>query len=259
MKTERIDKILSHHGFGTRRDVKKLLHQGVVKINGVLCMSPDQAIDTKKDEVTVNDEFVQIKENVYLMMNKCADVVCSTKDGVHSTVLDIVPEEYKLSFLGGDLHPIGRLDIDTEGLLLLTTDGSLTHRLTSPKHHISKTYYVRLEKGLDEKDQKSLTQAFANGLEIPPEGNESGFLAKKAELVWPSEEGGNYLTEEGPLASEVLITIYEGKYHQVKRMFSVCGNKVIYLKRVSVGSLTLDAGLKPGQVRELTPEELDLL
>ena len=143
--------------------------------------------------------------------------------------------------------------------MLLTTDGTLTHRLISPKNRIPKTYHVKLEKGLDTREQNRYSQLFEDGLFVPAEGNESEFTALPAELIWPSEENGNYLTENGPESSEVLITIYEGKYHQVKRMFAACGNKVIGLKRLSVGNLYLDSGLALGECRELTQEELNLL
>ena len=259
MKKERLDKVLSHHGFGSRKDAKKLLHSGRVKINGKVCTLADVSIDLEKDILSIDDEVLRLRRHVYLMMNKCADVVCSNKDGIHSTVFDLVPEEHKDSHLEGELHCIGRLDIDTEGLLLLTTDGNLTHRLISPKNRIPKTYHVKLEKGLDTREQNRYSQLFKDGLFVPAEGNESEFTALPAELVWPSEENGNYLTENGPESSEVLITIYEGKYHQVKRMFAACGNKVIGLKRLSIGNLYLDSGLALGECRELTQEELNLL
>lgn len=259
MKKERLDKILSHHGFGSRKDAKKLLHSGSVKINGKVCTLADVSINLEKDVVSIDDEILRIRKHVYLMMNKCADVVCSNKDGIHTTVFDLVPEEHKIPFMGGELHCIGRLDIDTEGLLLLTTDGSLTHKLISPKNKIPKTYHVKLKKGLDLREQNRYTELFKAGLFVPAEGNESEFTAMSSELIWPSEENGNYLTEDGPESSEVLVTIYEGKYHQVKRMFAACGNEVISLKRLSIGNLYLDSGLELGQCRELTQEELDLL
>lgn len=259
MKTERLDKILTHHGYGSRKDVKKLLHDQRVQINGVMCLSPETHIDTDVDIISIDNKDLEIRRNIYLMLNKCQGVVCSTKDGVHKTVIDLVPKEYLISLLGGELHPIGRLDIDTEGLLLLTTDGTLTHRLTSPKNHIPKTYLVHLRDAIDEEKQIEYSKLFAEGLDIPPEANEDGFISKPAELVWPSAEGCDLLETNGPLADQVLITITEGKYHQVKRMFSKVGNEVVYLKRVSIGTLQLDSGLKLGECRELRAEELELL
>lgn len=259
MRTERIDKVLAHHGFGSRKDVKKLIHDGQVLINGIICSMSDEQIDIENDILVVNDKQIDIRNHVYLMMNKCKDVVCSTKDGIHKTVLDILPQEYKISFLGGDMHPVGRLDIDTEGLLLLTTDGSLTHKLTSPKNHVSKTYYVKLRDAVNTEEQNIYSKAFLEGLDVKAEGNEAGFKSKQSELVWPSEDNCDLLKSDGVCATDVLITIYEGKYHQVKRMFATVGNEVTYLKRISIGNLKLDFGLKPGEIRELQKEELSLL
>jgi len=246
MKTERIDKILAHHGFGTRKEVKKLLHAKRVLVNGEVCVSQDKHIHTETDTITVDDEILVLRHHVYLMLHKCVDVVCSTKDGLHKTVLDILPEEYQIPFMGGDLHPIGRLDIDTEGLLLLTTDGALTHILTSPKNHIPKTYFVRLENPVTQENQQEWKALFAQGIHVGPEGKEAEFDAQSAELDWVSER-------------EATLTIYEGKYHQVKRMFKEMGNHVIYLKRTKIASLSLDENLKLGECRELTEEEKEKL
>lgn len=246
MKTERIDKILAHHGFGTRKEVKKLLHARRVLVNGEVCVSQDAHINTETDTICVDDEVLVLRHHVYLMLNKCVDVVCSTRDGLHRTVLDILPDEYQIPFMGGDLHPIGRLDIDTEGLLLLTTDGSLTHILTSPKNHIPKTYFVRLENSVSLENQQEWKALFAKGIHVSSEGKEAEFDAQSAELVWLSD-------------NEARLTIYEGKYHQVKRMFKEMGNQVIYLKRTKIGSLDLDESLSLGECRELTEEEKEKL
>lgn len=248
MKTQRLDKILSHHGYGSRKDAKKLLHKGLVQVNGDVCTNADTPIAIETDVVSIDGQILELREHVYLMLNKPAGVVCSTKDGIHKTVLDILPSKYRVSFLGGDVHPVGRLDIDTEGLLLLTTDGELTHRLTSPKKHISKKYYVQLSADSDEKTQKYYTQQCEKGFAVPHEGNEDGFIAQESILEWLNDKG-----------TEAFLTIYEGKYHQVKRMFSALGNEVVYLKRVSIGSLELDMTLKPGECRELHPEEFEKL
>ncbi|MCR5698430.1 MAG: rRNA pseudouridine synthase [Treponemataceae bacterium] len=259
MKKERLDKILSHHGFGSRKDCKSLIHSGRVFVNGETCTDCEFPIDTEVDVIRIDDEVLQIREHVYIMMNKCQDVVSSTKDGLHKTVLDLLSSEYKINFLGGDLHPIGRLDIDTEGLLLLTTDGKLTHTLTSPKNHVVKTYYARLKNPVDIANQKEYSALFSSGLNVIAEGHEEAFVAKSATLVWPNENKCEYLTEFGDASSEVMISISEGKYHQVKRMFATVGNEVVFLKRISVGPLSLDAGLKPGEYRELTADEIRLL
>ena len=248
MKTQRLDKILSHHGYGSRKDAKKLLHKGFVLVNGQLCSNADSPINIDTDTVTVDGTVLQLRHHVYLMLNKPSGIVCSTKDGIHKTVIDILPPQYRVSFLGGDVHPVGRLDIDTEGLLLLTTDGEMTHRLTSPKKHISKTYYLKLADKTDEKAQSYYKEQCEKGFAVPHEGNEDGFITQESALEWLNNSG-----------DEALLTIYEGKYHQVKRMMQTLGNEVVYLKRVAVGSLELDETLHPGECRELKPEEFDKL
>jgi len=248
MKTQRLDKILSHHGYGSRKDAKKLLHKGFVLVNGQICSNADSPINIDTDTVTVDGTVLQLRHHVYLMLNKPSGIVCSTKDGIHKTVIDILPPQYRVSFLGGDVHPVGRLDIDTEGLLLLTTDGEMTHRLTSPKKHISKTYYLKLADKTDEKAQSYYKEQCEKGFAVPHEGNEDGFITQESALEWLNNSG-----------DEALLTIYEGKYHQVKRMMQTLGNEVVYLKRVAVGSLYLDEMLKPGDCRELKPEEFDKL
>ncbi|HOE08277.1 MAG TPA: pseudouridine synthase [Treponemataceae bacterium] len=248
MKTQRLDKILSHHGYGSRKDAKKLLHKGFVLVNGQICSNADSPINIDTDTVTVDGTLLQLRHHVYLMLNKPSGIVCSTKDGIHKTVIDILPPQYRVSFLGGDVHPVGRLDIDTEGLLLLTTDGEMTHRLTSPKKHISKTYYLKLADNTDEKAQSYYKEQCEKGFAVPHEGNEDGFITQESALEWLNNSG-----------DEALLTIYEGKYHQVKRMMQTLGNEVVYLKRVAVGSLYLDEMLKPGDCRELKPEEFDKL
>ncbi len=243
MKTQRLDKILSHHGYGSRKDAKRILHQGLVLVNNMVCTNADAQISINDDTVTVEGRTLELRHHVYLMMNKPGNVVCSTKDGLHKTVLDILPSQYKVSFLGGDLHPVGRLDIDTEGLLLLTTDGELTHRLTSPKKHISKKYYARLADTVSDELQKKYIEECKKGFDVSREGNEEGFCALPSELEWIASD-------------EAYLTIYEGKYHQVKRMFKTLGNEVVYLKRTAVGELKLDETLRTGECRELQPEEI---
>lgn len=246
MKKERLDKILSHHGFGSRKDVKTLVRKGLVQVNGKICLNCETGIDDEADEIFVDGEKVVLRKNVYIMMNKAQNVVTSTKDGIHRTVLDELSDDYKINFLGGNLHPVGRLDVDTEGLLLLTTDGSLTHHLTSPKNHVPKTYFVVLKNPVASSEQQNLVKKFALGFEVVPDGNESAFCCQSANLVWISENSAQ-------------LTIHEGKYHQVKRMFKTFENEVIFLKRISVGKLCLDEKLSTGEYRELTEEELSLL
>ncbi len=249
--TQRIDKILATCGFGTRKEAKNLLHTGTVTVDGKVVTVADTQVDPNVQEIAVDGEVLNIRHHVYLMLNKPANVVSSTKDGEHQTVLDLLDKEYNHRFPGGEIHMVGRLDIDTEGLLLLTTDGSLTHRLTSPKNHISKKYFVRLKEGVSPAEAENYKEKFGAGIEVPRESSEEAFVAKPAELEW--------LNPEESSVAEAYLTIYEGKYHQVKRMFAAMGNEVIYLKRVAVGELQLDPNLASGAARELTAEELELL
>lgn len=245
---ERIDKILAHHGFGSRKDVKKLLRDECVTVNGKFVYDPGFQLDIEKDIVCVDEEEIRLQHDVYIMMNKCQDVVCANKDGEHRTVFDLLDDSLRHKFLGGELHCMGRLDIDTEGLLILTTDGKLTHRLLSPKTHAPKTYAVGLRDSLTQEEKEKYTEKFSKGFWIDREGNENGFDAQPALIQFVNEE-----------RIDCLLTIYEGKYHQVKRMFSQLGNEVVYLKRVKMGQLQLDPTISPGSYRELTREEIALL
>lgn len=293
MAQERLDKILAKQGFGTRKDARRLIRQGLVCVNGAVCKAPETHIETSTDVLTVEGKTLVLKTHYYFMMNKCAGVVCSAKDGLHKTVFDLlqetppvtplrkVPTEMscsesdtdevgadsvgtdfidsvssdadadilapiRQSIISGELHLVGRLDIDTEGLLLLTTDGGLTHRLISPKSHVTKTYYIRLETPVSPEEQKTYSQQAEKGILIAPEGNDEEYLCKPAALTWIS-----------PLECTLVIT--EGRYHQVKRMMAALGNKVLYLKRQAMAELHLDETLQPGQYRELREEEIRLL
>ena len=280
---DRIDKILSHHGFGSRKDVKKLLRDERITVNGKFVYDSGFLIDISTDEVCVDGEKIRLQHDVYIMMNKCADVVCANKDGEHRTVFDLLDDSLRHKFLGGDLHCMGRLDIDTEGLLLLTTDGKLTHRLLSPKTHAPKTYAVGLRDSLTEEEKQKYREKFSKGFYIAPEGNEAGFDAQPAEIqfavrseqlsiinstgeVSPSLQSPSAFSATPSAGTprnapniDCLLTIYEGKFHQVKRMFAQLGNEVVYLKRVKMGELELDPTLPLGGYRELTEEEITLL
>ena len=269
---DRIDKILSHHGFGSRKDVKKLLRDERVTVNGKFVYDSGFQLDIEKDVVCVDDEEIKLQHDVYIMMNKCQNVVCANKDGEHQTVFDLLDESLRHKFLGGDLHCMGRLDIDTEGLLILTTDGKLTHRLLSPKTHAPKTYAVGLRDSLTEEEKQKYSEKFSKGFWIDREGNEEGFDAQSAELVFleandaaarmrqKANESANRNSESSRQnVADCLLTIYEGKFHQVKRMFAQLGNEVVYLKRVKMGNLELDPSLSPGGYRELTEEEIQKL
>jgi len=243
MKTERLDKVLSHHGFGTRKDVKKLLHSGVVKIDDEICYNGNIHIDLDKSKIEVDNQILCIRKDVYLMMNKPAGVVCSNRDGLHKTVFDLLNDYYKQDFLGGSLHLVGRLDIDTEGLLLFTTDGNLTHRLTSPKTHVTKTYHIELQDFVPEELRPQITRRFADGVHIAPDGDDGEYDCKPANLIWIDGQ-----------TCQLVIT--EGRYHQVKRMIAAAGNKVKKLTRIAIGNLELDKTLLLGDYRELTDKEL---
>lgn len=247
MSTDRIDKILAHEGFGTRKDVRKYFRASKVLVNGQVITDPGFHCDIDKDEISVEGEILNIEKNIYLMMNKPQNTVCANKDGLHQTVFDLLEEQYRIGFALENLHLIGRLDIDTEGLLIFTTDGKLTHRLISPKTNCPKKYFVRLENSIDENLKNEYEKKLAAGIRIPAEDNENEADCLPAKIEFTSSD------------DEVYLTIVEGKYHQVKRMFRALGNKVIFLKRVSINELKLDENLSPGSYRKMRPEEVALL
>ena len=222
MEKVRLDKILSKSGLGSRNDVKKLIKQGRVTAGG----KPVKSASDKYDPAVVefDGQAVNYREFVYIIMNKPAGVISATEDNLHTTVIDLLGEEYA-SF---DMFPVGRLDIDTEGLLLITNDGKLAHELLSPAKHIPKTYYARLDKKLSEENIKALE----SGVDI------GGYITKPAEVE---------ICTDG-----AFITIYEGKFHQVKKMFSAVGATVLYLKRISMGTLTIPEGMEIGQYAEVS-------
>lgn len=257
---ERIDRILAHHGYGSRKDVKKLLRTACVTRNGERILDPATRIDPEADALAVDGTPLTLRRDLYLMMHKCADVVCANRDGEHRTVFDLLAPELRRTFFGSALHHVGRLDIDTEGLLILTSDGALTHRLISPKSHIAKTYAVRLRDTPDETARTTYTAQFAQGLRVAPEGNAPAFDAQSATLAWLCDGADiDETTARNAAGCDCLLTLHEGKFHQVKRMFAAVGNEVVYLKRVAVGALKLDAALAPGEYRELTDDELSQL
>lgn len=232
----RLDKMLANSGFGTRKEVKKLLKTGVVKVDGNVVKDAKVHVDPEVQEVTVHDDIVEYREFIYLMMHKPPGLLSATEDHRQETVVDILQEEDKIF----EPFPVGRLDKDTEGLLLLTNDGQLSHQLLSPKKHVPKTYYAKIDGEVTEDD----IQAFQQGVTL-----DDGYETLPAELK---------ILEAGP-ESQIEITIVEGKFHQVKRMFQAVGKTVTYLKRLSMGELKLDEDLELGEYRELTDEELELL
>ena len=241
MKTVRLDKFLSDAGLGTRSQVKTFLKKGAVSVNGTVVLKPETKICPETDAVICRGVPVTHTEFFYYMLNKPAGFVSATEDKSAATVLSLLKDAP-----GRGLFPVGRLDKDTEGLLLITNDGALAHRLLSPRHHVEKTYYVRAAGSVTAADLEKLE----SGVEI---GEKALTLPAKAKLlsVIPSPEGS--------AVSEVELSICEGKYHQVKRMFHAIGAPVLFLKRHSMGSLSLDENLAPGAFRPLTPEEIAAL
>ncbi|MEA3320798.1 MAG: pseudouridine synthase [Bacillota bacterium] len=232
----RLDKMLANSGFGTRKEVKKLLKTGVVKVDGNVVKDAKVHVDPEMQEVTVHDDIVEYREFIYLMMHKPPGLLSATEDYRQETVVDILQEEDKMF----EPFPVGRLDKDTEGLLILTNDGQLAHQLLSPKKHVPKTYYAKIDGEVTVED----IEAFKQGVTL-----DDGYETLPAELK---------ILDAGS-ESQIEITIVEGKFHQVKRMFQAVGKTVIYLKRLSMGELKLDEDLELGEYRELTDEELELL
>jgi 16S rRNA pseudouridine516 synthase len=230
----RLDKYLCETGFGTRSQVKDLLKKGQVMVNGEVVKKPELKINETTDQILCQGKKASYQKNIYLMLHKPAGVVSATEDNREKTVLDLVrPEDRK-----NGLFPVGRLDKDTEGLLLLTDDGELAHRLLSPKKHVDKTYYAKI----DGQVTKEHIEQFREGLDI---GDEKKTLPAVLTILL-----------SGPV-SEIEITIHEGRFHQIKRMFEAVGCKVTYLKRLSMGSLVLDETLPPEEYRPLTEAELE--
>lgn len=231
---ERLDKILANAMVGSRKEVVKLIRSGSVCCDGVAVTDPGSKINPDLVSLTVNGNPVCYREQFYLMMNKPQGYVCATEDTRDKTVLDLLPDD---QFPKQKLFPAGRLDKDTEGFVFLTTDGKLAHRVTGPKNHVNKKYYVEVDKPL----QSEWTNNFQQGIQI-----DDGYQCKSAFLEILSDNSCH-------------LTIFEGKFHQVKRMFEALGTTVTYLKRVQIGSLLLDKGLELGEYREILPEELTLI
>lgn len=232
----RLDKYLCETGWGTRSQVKELLKKGQVTVNGAVSKKPEQKIDEKNDVICCQGQQVSYEKYVYYLLHKPAGTVSATEDKREKTVLDLLSAEDQKK----GLFPVGRLDKDTEGLLLLTNDGALSHRLLSPKKHVDKTYYAKVNGTILSEHMHS----FQEGLDI---GDEKKTLPAKLEILHSGKD------------SEVLITIQEGRFHQVKRMVEAIGGQVTYLKRLSMGPLRLDDTLPCGSYRPLTEEEKKLL
>lgn len=234
--TQRLDKILGNFGYGTRKDIKQAVKDGVVKVDGAVVRDSSMHVDPKCRIIEINGETLNYREFIYVMMNKPDGVVSATYDNRLRTVIDILPDEFRCF----ELFPVGRLDIDTEGLLVLTNDGQLAHELLSPKKHVSKKYYALVDGVVTEED----VLAFKEGVVL-----DDGYRTMPGDLTILKSDTN----------SEIELVIYEGKFHQVKRMFEAVNKKVKYLRRIEMGKLKLDEKLSTGECRELTDEELALL
>lgn len=226
----RLDKMLAHLGYGSRKDVKRIIRKGEVIVNGEVCKNDDFKVDSENDEVIVFDEEVSYQELVYIMLHKPAGVVSATFDNYKQTVIDLVSEYEKQK-----VFPVGRLDIDTEGLLLITNDGMLCHKLLSPKYHVDKVYYVEFTGTFKEE----YIEKFKNGITL-----DDGYVTLPADIKLIGE-------------NKAHVTLHEGKFHQVKRMFLALNMEVTYLKRISFGSLVLDESLNKGEYRLLSQKEIE--
>lgn len=233
---QRLDKVLARAGVGSRNDARKLVRAGRVDVNGLPAVDAGMKVDPDRDDVRVDGERIVFREFVYLMMNKPPGVVSATEDRREPTVVDLLSPEYRRF----DVFPVGRLDKDTVGLLLLTNDGRLAHELLSPRRHVPKTYRVEVDGVLSECE----AEAFARGVRL-----DDGYVARPAELriVSAAER------------SRAEVTVVEGKFHQIKRMFRALGKQVTFLERIRFGPLELDRSLARGEYRELTEEEIERL
>ncbi|MCI9342760.1 MAG: rRNA pseudouridine synthase [Lachnospiraceae bacterium] len=224
----RLDKFLCDAGIGSRSQVKVFLKQGLIKVNGEIIKKPEFKVEEEQDSVTFQGKEIKYRKYVYYMLNKPKGVVSATRDNLDRTVTDLIKDSGHQN-----LFPVGRLDKDTEGLLIMTNDGDLAHRLLSPKKHVDKVYYVELDKMLTEEGRRMLE----TGIDI---GEEKPTLPANAQRITDTS---------------LYLTIREGKYHQVKRMLKAVGCEVTYLKRIAMGAISLDKNLPCGCYRELTEEE----
>ena len=234
----RLDRFLAEMGYGTRTQVKDMVKKGRVRMNGEAVKDADRKVNPESDIVEVDRSQVAYARMEYYMLNKPQGVVSATEDKKYPTVLDLIGDKKRK-----DLFPVGRLDLDTEGLLLITNDGDLAHRLLSPKKHVDKVYFARCRG----KVREGAAEEFARGIRLP-----DGLLCLPAELTVLSFDSVQNETE-------IHLRIREGKFHQVKRMMEAAGCPVLFLKRLSMGPLVLDENLKPGEYRPLTDKEREWL
>ena len=229
---ERIDKVIGNQSNYSRKDIKDLIKKKRVKVNGEVVLRPEFKVDSSTDIISIDDVVLKVLDYVYLILNKPKGYVSATEDKNDLTVLDLVPDEY----LHRDLFPAGRLDKDTTGLMIITDDGEFAHEILSPKKHVKKTYIVEIDISMDEK----MVDGFKDGVLL------NDGVCKTASLEITGEKTG-------------IVTLTEGRYHQIKRMFGCFGAKVVELKRIGMGSLMLPADLPEGSCRELTDDELILI
>lgn len=231
----RLDKYLSEAGIGSRSQVKNDIKKGLISVNEEKINKPEYKVDTKQDVIKYNGSLVEYRAFEYFMLNKPQGVVSATKDNVYETVIELIQEKTR-----DDLFPVGRLDKDTEGLLIITNDGELSHNMLSPRKHVDKTYYATIDGVVTQRE----IERFEQGIDI---GDEKPTLPAKLIILKSAE------------ISEIELTIQEGRFHQVKRMFEAVDLNVLFLKRITMGRLKLDDNLKTGEYRRLTEEEISLL
>ena len=236
-KAVRLDKFLADAGAGTRSEVKKFIQKGKVQVNGVPAKKSEIKVSEEDEVVLDGNRISQAPEFVYYLLHKPAGYVSATEDKRDKTVMELVASDRK------GLFPVGRLDKDTEGLLLITNDGALAHRLLSPKKHVDKCYFARICGKVTEEDVRSFEKGVNIGSQEQPEITMPG----KLEIITSDD------------ISKIRLTIQEGKFHQVKRMFTAIGSEVLFLKRITFGALPLDESLKTGEYRALTKEEISIL
>ena len=241
-KAVRLDKFLADAGAGTRSEVKKMIQKGQVQINGIPVKKPEQKVNEEDKIMLLGQEIGAAPEFVYYILHKPAGYISATEDVREKTVLELIPDKRK------GLFPVGRLDKDTEGLLLITDDGVLAHNLLSPRKHVNKVYYALVDGAVADAD----VEAMEKGVDI---GEEKVTLPAKLEIISVKRIS----QEPEKWQSEIHLTICEGKFHQVKRMMEAVGKKVVYLKRIAMGPLTLPETLLKGECRPLTEEELSVL
>lgn len=244
----RLDKYLVEMGLGTRSQIKDAAKKGRIQVDGAVEKKTERKIDPQKEAVAFDGHIISYVKYEYYLLNKPQGVVSATEDNLHKTVLDLIEDRQR-----NDLFPVGRLDIDTEGLLLITNDGDLAHRLLSPKHHVDKQYYAHVEGNLP----SDAVERFRQGIELT-DGTPT-LPAVLEILPQADEDTGSGTISSSDKVTEILLTIREGKFHQVKRMFEALDCKVVYLKRLSMGSLKLDESLKIGEYRTLTDVEIEEL